>query len=177
MLLSAKSAIFLLLFGAAVVSPADAQSPLAAPPRLAGVFVRDTAASEPLEAVVDRGVRLVKSPIKRMFARGRIRDMNTPHAWVMIEPRGDSVRVATDLWDVTMPPAGSVLSRKPDGEVFQVSGSWEGPTFHQVWVARDGRRENLFVVTEDGSTLTMHVAIHSPQLREPLRYDQVYHRR
>jgi hypothetical protein len=177
MSLSSKSTIVLLLCGAAAATRIAAQSPPAAAPLLAGVFVYDSAASEPLERVVDRGVRLVKSPIKRMFARGRIRDMNTPNAWVLIEPRGDSVRVATDLWDVTVPLTGSVISRKPDGELFQVSGSWEGQALRQVWVARDGRRENVFVVTEDGSTLTMHVAIDSPQLREPLRYLQVYHRR
>jgi hypothetical protein len=177
MSLSIASAIALVLCSAAAVTRVAAQSPPVAAPLLAGVFVYDSADSEPLELVVDRGVRLVRSPIKRMFARGRIRDMNTPHAWVQIETRGDSVRVATDLWDVTVPPAGSVLSRKPDGEVFEVSGSWDGPAFRQLWVARDGRRENVFVLSDDGSTLTMHVAIHSSQLREALRYRQVYQRR
>src|SRR5919106_713704 len=107
---SIKSVIALLLFSAAAVTRVGAQSPPAAAPLLAGVFVYDSADSEQLELVVDRGVRLVRSPIKRMFARGRIRDMNTPHAWVQIEPRDDSVRVATDLWDVTVPLTGSVLS-------------------------------------------------------------------
>lgn len=172
-----KSALLVLVLGAATGTRLTAQSPLPAEPLLAGVFVHDTAASEKLAAVVDRGVKLVKSPIKRMFARGRIRDMNTPHAWVLIEARGDSVRVFTDLWDVTVPPVGSVLSRNPDGEVFEVSGSWEGQAFRQVWVARDGRRENLFAVSDDGATLTMDVAIHSAQLREPLRYRHVYQRR
>jgi hypothetical protein len=171
-----KSAMLLLTFGAATVTRLAAQSPLPAEPLLAGVFVHDTAASEKLDAVVERGVKLVKSPIKRMFARARIRGMNTPHAWVQIEPRGDSVRVVTDLWDVTVPPIGSVLSRKPDGEEFQVSGAWEGLAFRLVWVADDGRRENVFAVTQDGTTLIMDVTIHSAQLCEPLRYRHVYQR-
>ena len=171
------STVLLLIFAVASTTRLGAQSSPPAERGLAGVFIHDVAASDPVEVVVDRGVKLVRSPFKRMFARGRIRDMNTPHAWVQIEPRGDSVRVVTDLWDVTVPPTGSVLSRKPDGEEFQVSGSWQGDSFRQVWLARDGRRENLFAVGEDGTTLTMDVAIHSSQLREPLRYRQVYRRR
>jgi hypothetical protein len=172
-----RSALLLLMFATAGVTPLGAQSSLPADPMLAGVFVHDAAASDDLEAVVDRAVKLVRSPIKRMFARGRLRGMNTPHAWVQIELRGDSLRVVTDLWDVTVPPTGDVLSRKPDGELFRVSGSWEGQAFRQVWLARDGRRENVFAVTEDGNTLTMDVEMHSGQLREPLRYRQVYLRR
>jgi len=182
--LSVRPVFLLLACIASLPAPAAAQTATpavdAAPavPLLTGVFVFDTVASEKLDAVVDRGVKLVKSPLKRMFARGRIREMNTPHAWVLIEPRGDSVRVATDLWDVTVPPSGSVPSLKPDGgEAFQVSGAWEGQAFRQVWTATDGRRQNLFTVSPDGATLTMDVEIHSGQLREPLRYRQVYQRR
>jgi hypothetical protein len=177
MSLSVKSPVPLLVFAIASVAPLAAQSSLPAESPLAGVFVRDTAASERLDVVVERGVKLVKSPIKRLFARRRIRDVNTPHAWVQIEPRGDSVRIVTDLWDVTLPPSGSVLSRKPDGEEFRVSGRWEEQTFRQVWLGHDGRRENVFAVTDDGATLTMDVELHSSQLREPLRYRQVYRRR
>ncbi len=46
----------------------------------------------------------------------------------------------------------------------------------QQFVAEDGERDNRYVLGPDGETMSMHVEIRSPKLKEPVRYTWNYER-
>jgi len=171
--MTASRAVFIpLLLLLAIVPAAEAQSAA-----FEGSFSLVPARSDDINRAIGRAVAGLNFAF-RPIARSRLRRANTPYAAVMIERRGTDVAIGLDAGDAIVTPASGapVRWRRPDGEVLQVSTAWEGGRLRQSFVAEDGRRDNLYSVSEDGRLLTMDVTVSSPRLPEPLRYRLVYRR-
>jgi hypothetical protein len=166
---SAVIALFLLL---ATVPAVQAQSAA-----FESSFSLVPAQSDDINSAIDRAVAGLNFAF-RPIARSRLRRSNAPYATVSIERRGAELAIGLDSGDAIVTPASGtpVRWRRPDGEELQVSTAWEGGRLRQSFVAEDGRRDNLYSLSEDGRRLTMEVTVSSPRLREPLRYRLVYRR-
>jgi hypothetical protein len=164
---------FVSLLLLAVVAPVQAQSAA-----FEGTFSLVPAQSDDIHQAIDRAVAGLNFAF-RPIARTRLRRSNTPYATVRIERRGEEMAIGLDaVGDAIVTPASGapVRWRRADGELLQVSTAWEGGRLRQSFVAEDGRRDNLYSLSEDGRLLTMEVTVSSPRLREPLRYRLVYRR-
>lgn len=167
-----------LLCGSAL-TPLAAQSPME---RLAGRFVRDTAASDDVPAAIERAVAQMNF-VTRPIGRSRLRATNQPPADVRFALPADSVVVhyagqpelrarrdgAPREWrNAAGEPfqARVTVTPEPDGHV----------TVRQSFDADDGRRENVWRLDAAAGTLTLDVTVRSPRLPQPLRYRQVFRR-
>jgi hypothetical protein len=75
---------------------------------------------------------------------------------------------------VTRATGSATRSTREDGEVLDVSTTWENDALRQSFVADDGRRDNVFTLSPDGKTLRMTVTAQSGRLSQPLRYTLVH---
>lgn len=141
-----------------------------------GTYHHDPSAGDEMEEVVDEGVSLVRSWLKRQFARGRITETNVPYEWLRIMPGEDSVRVTNDQWDLTVPHEGMLAGwERADDDFIDVTVEWlPDGALRQTFQGEEGARINVYRLSPDGRTLTMEVTITSDQLRGPLEYEQVY---
>lgn len=176
--------LFLLLASAAQL---HAQ---AADPAFRGVFVRDAAAGDDMEQVIEQSLPKIKSTLGRIFkgkARDRLREVNRPYGWIRFAPEGNIVAVETDLWSgqqwrLATPRNGTVEKwrrRAPDGKVetVKVTTDTRGATMTQRFEGEDGARTNVYSLSPDGNTLTMNVTVTSGKLTGPITYKLVYRRR
>lgn len=144
---------------------------------VSGTFVLDREASDDLEAVVDRGVELVKSWWKRPFARGRIEETNRPYEWTQVSPRDDAVAIDTDQWSLVIPWDGGIEDwERAEDDFVDVEAAVENELLRVVFQGEEGSRTNVYRLTDGGQTLVMDVTITSDQLEEPLAYRLVYRR-
>lgn len=175
---------FLLLLASA------AQLHAQAGPEFRGVFVRDAAAGDDMEAVIEASLPKIRSTLGRIFkgkARERLREVNRPYGWIRFAPQGSIVTVETDHWNgqqwqLATPRNGSVEKwqrRTPDGKVetVKVTTDTRGATMTQRFEAEDGARTNVYALSPDGNTLTMDVTVTSEKLTGPITYKLVYRRR
>lgn len=172
------SVIGLALVSLFAAAPAAAQSVEA----IAGTFVLDEAASDPLEEIVDDGM----SKLGRLYriwpisgeSRRRLRSTNQPAAWVQIVPDGGVVTVETDRYKLVTPRDGIFedWEREP-GDLIDVTTRLERDRLEQTFDAEDGRRVNVYTLADDGDRLDLEVTVTSPKLDSPLVYHLVYVRR
>lgn len=150
--------------------------------RLAGHFLRDSAASDDVPSAIERAVAHM-SFLTRPIGRSRLRATNQPPADVRFALPPDSVvaqyagqpelRAKRDgsarRWQNAAGEAFEAritLTEAPDGRVM----------LRQSFAAEDGRRENTWTLDASGTTLTLDVMVSSPRLPQPLRYRQRFRR-
>ncbi len=172
----AFAALAVLAFSAAA-RPASAQNAA-----LTGTFVLDRSASDDIGAAIERTARRVNVLI-RPIARRRLRGTNEPYGRIEIAQvngtSGAEITIATNGGaPVRTPASGAEIAwRRPqDGDRLQVSTAWTGATLRQTFRADDGQRVNAYTLSPDGRTLSLAVAVTSPQLPGGLSYRLVYAR-
>lgn len=168
----------------AAAAPARAQEPA-----FRGTFLRDTAAGDDMEQVIDQNLPKIKSVLGKLFrgaARARLREVNRPYGWIHFAPGPDGITTETDLWagewKLTTPTTGKVKGwkrRTGDGkvELLDVATELVGRTFTHRFQAEDGTRTNVYTLSPDGRTLTMDVTVVSARLTGPMTYRLVYRAR
>lgn len=147
-----------------------------------GTFIRDEAASDPMDQIVDDGMSrlsaLYRAPIIRNQARKRLLATNEPYAWIQFTPDATSITVETNTYRLTTPRNG-MLERweRSRNDFIDVTTVLEANRLEQRFLAEDGVRVNVFTLSPDGNTLNMHVTVTSDKLSSPLEYDMVFRRR
>jgi hypothetical protein len=138
-------------------------------------FVADSSAN--IDAAIDTAVTDMNF-IKRPIARSRLKKTNPIYRRIVISraPREIWVEFRSGAPVVTPADGSAVKWTRDDGEVFDVSSSWEGSTLTQRFKAEDGERVNVFRLNPDGRTLTLDVTVSSEQLPKPMTYSLVYRR-
>jgi hypothetical protein len=116
--------------------------------------------------------------IKRPIARSRLKKTNPIYRRIVIAktPQEISVEFRSGAPVSTPADGTSVKWTRDDGEVFDVSATWEGSALAQRFKAEDGERLNVFRLTPDGRMLTLDVTVSSDQLPKPMTYSLVYRR-
>jgi hypothetical protein len=177
-----KRSIFALLLLIVLSSPLRAQLPN-------GHYVRDVAAGDDLERVVNDALPKVKSTLAKIFkgkAKSRLRQVVTAAAWEQFTPVGDALRLETDAWSgergITVRPGEAVRGWHrywPNGktEKLDVFTSHNGNSLTYRYVAEDGERTDTFTTDASGGLLTQDVTLQSSQLSAPIHYRLVYHRK
>lgn len=150
-------------------------------PSFRGTFVRDEAASTPMDKIVSDGMARLSSayrlPLIRTAAKRRLMDTNHPYAWVRIDPTGNTVNVRTPEYSLTTPQNGQLENwERKEGDPVDVTTRMTNGRMEQTFEAEDGRRTNVLTISPDGNTLTMNVSVVSPKLSSPLTYKMVYRR-
>lgn len=159
-------------------APAERPPTLAAGEPFYGTFYLLPSEGDDIDEVVDRGVSLVESWIKRPFARGRIREVTEPFAWFQLFRVADSVRVNTPAWTMTVPRNATLEGwEREEGEPVDVSIEWDGEAWVHTLEAEDGTRVNRYRLAEGGERLLFDVTLTSDQLRAPLDFGLVFERR
>jgi hypothetical protein len=146
-------------------------------PGLDGTYVLDPAASDDVHRAIDALVAEMGG-LRAPFARMRLRKLNQPPRRIDVAYTGSEVSITTDGRDVirTSSDGRPVPWKRDDGEEFMVRTVWNGRTLQRTFVAEDGQRENTYVFSRNGATLTLRVVLTSPQLPGPLAYTLVYRR-
>jgi hypothetical protein len=146
-------------------------------PNLSGTFRLIAEQSDDINWAIEGAVAPMNF-VARPFARSRLRAINPPYPHLKIESTGDAVVIAADpRAPVRTPVNGApVRWRREDGEMFNVSGEWEGTTFEQTFVSGTGRRVNQYTVSPDDQTLTLRVEITGGGLPGAMTYHLTYRR-
>lgn len=153
-----------------------------------GTFVRDSAAGDNMEQVINATLPHIKSTLGRIFkgtARKRLREVNRPYGWIEFTPGAGHMTTQTDHWNgewkLTAPDSGTVTWKRKTGdgdvETLHVASFLEGRTYVHRFIAEDGVRTNTYSLSPDGRTLTIAVHIVSPKLDQPMNYKLVYRAR
>lgn len=170
-----QRAVMLLLPLAAALALPDAAR--AQESSMRGTFTLDRAQSDDVNRAIETAVARM-SFVTRPIARGRLRRTNQPYQRVVINFTQSEVTVTTDQRRPIVSPANGTAVKwtREDGEVFDLSTSWDNGRLAQSFHAEDGTRTNTFSISPDGRVLTMNVRITSPRLSSPLTYKLVYNR-
>lgn len=176
---AALAAVLVLAAGLPGEAPAQQTS------QLRGTWVLNREASDDVPARIvqaTRGMNAVVGPI----ARRRLRATNTPYPRIVVNYDAQNVRVEMqDRPTATSPANGQpVLWHRNTGQTctrvsedcVQLTAEWEGGRLVQTFRPEDGERQNVYTVSQDGSTLTMAVTIRSPRLPRDLTYNLVFNR-
>ncbi|HEX6560078.1 MAG TPA: hypothetical protein VF021_11465 [Longimicrobiales bacterium] len=109
--------------------------------------------------------------IKRPIARRRLRKANPVMRTLAIRVVGDSVEVTlNDQW-ILRTKLGSIREwRGYNSEPLQVSTELKDGVLTNTFVARDGKKQNRYVLR--GDELELQVRITSPRLRHAVEYVQ-----
>ena len=165
-------AIALFALAAAVPATSRAQAP-----SLDGSYAFVAEGSDDINRAIEQGVASMNF-VTRPIARGRLRKVNFPYRTLRIAHTATEVTTIPDSRTPVVSPlnGATVKWRREDGEVFDVSTSWEGASLRQSFKADDGQRVNVYSLSPDGRTLTMHVTVTSPRLPKPITYALRYAR-
>jgi hypothetical protein len=131
---------------------------------------------EEIRPAVERAVAKMNFLI-RGIARSRLlkTQIRFPSITVTSDPSEFQIRHdgGTDIAhaDLTTP----IRTKAPDGASIVVRLS-PGPPLTESYEASDGKRENTYTLSEDGSKLILRVRVTSPRLPEEIRYRLVYKR-
>lgn len=160
----------------------QAQATLSSISALAGEFRRDSAASDDINAAIERAVREMNL-LTRSIGRRRLQGTNQPPASVRFALAADSVFILfAGQPEVRARRNGTPRPwRNAAGEEFTlrvtvVNDPDGGVTVRQSFDAEDGRRENTWRLDPSGAVLRLDVTVSSPRLPQPLRYRQVFDR-
>ena len=161
----------------AQAAPAHAFACSQEPCRFDGTYTLVPEQSDDIEAAIRQATRRMNF-IVRPIARSRLRRVNLTHR--TLEFRVDSLMLhsAYDRRPPIVSPRNGVQTRwtREDGEEFTVTSFVAGDSVIQTFHAKDGQRENVVTLSEDGSMLTVRITVRSPKLPEALMYRLVYRR-
>lgn len=143
---------------------------------IAGVYVLAEGDEGAIETAIDAAVEKMNF-IKRPIARGRLKKTNPVYRRIAITRSEGYVELQfDDRAAVRMPNDGSAIKwTREDGEVFDVSATWQDNSLVQTFKAGDGQRVNAFHL-DDKDRLALDVTVSSPQLPAPVKYTLVYRR-
>jgi hypothetical protein len=115
--------------------------------------------------------------ILRPIARGRLRKTQVAFPAVRIQRNEDEFRITLEKGtDVTYKAVDEpVRTTAPDGGKIVVR-LLPGPPLSQTYESDEGVRIDRFLLSEDGSKLTIDVHVTSPHLKKPINYQLVYRR-
>jgi len=141
-----------------------------------GVFVNPAQSEEPIESAIEAATKDFNF-LARPIARSRLKNVSPVIKRVEIRRIGPSyvITLGTASPTTTVPGGPSVQWNSDDGDVLDVSTEWQDGILVQIFVAQDGKRFNRYTVAPDG-TLVMDVTLTSPELQQPLRYQQTFQR-
>ena len=139
-------------------------------PGLEGTFVSKASGQAVIDAAIDAGVAKMNF-IKRPIARNRLKSTNIAYGRVTIQRSPETISVQFDAnAPVVMPLDGTAVKwTRADGEVFDVEAQWHDGRLVQTFKSEDGQRVNTFTIA-DADTLVLDVAVSSPQLPAPVKY-------
>ena len=144
--------------------------------RYAGTYSVVPSECEEIRPVVERTVSKMNFLI-RGIARSRLMKTQIVFPRITVSSTASEFRVAhvngTDIAHRDL--ATGVKAKAPDGSDITVRLS-PGPPLIQRYESNDGKRENIYTLSTDGSKLSVDVRITSPKLPEPIRYRLVYAR-
>ena len=142
---------------------------------IAGTFTLDRAASDNVDKAIAAAVKDMNF-VTRPIARGRLQKTNQPYGRVTIATAGANTVVTIDNKPPRQAPANGtpVDWTREDGEKFKLSMSWQNGQLTESFKAEDGQRENTYVLSPDGATMTMYVKVSSPRLSKPLTYKLLF---
>ena len=165
-------AIALVALAAAAPTASPAQAP-----SLDGSYAFVAEGSDDINRAIEQGIASMNF-LTRPIARSRLKKVNTPYRTLRISHTPAQVTtVADERAPVISPSDGSSVKwRREDGEVFDVSTTWEGASLRQSFSADDGQRVNVYSLSSDSRTLTLHVTVTSPRLPKPITYALKYAR-
>jgi hypothetical protein len=162
------------LFAVAATAPAPSRAQSSS---LDGSYAFTAEGSDDINRAIEQAVASMNF-VTRPIARSRLRKVNVPYRTLRISHTPAQVTTIPDARaPVVSPGDGSTVKwRREDGELFDVSTSWEGASLRQSFKADDGQRVNVYSLSPDGRTLTMHVTVTSPRLPKPITYSLRYAR-
>lgn len=113
----------------------------------------------------------------RPIARRLLRQKTVLYPAFSMERSGEFLRTSlAGQPPLLLPLSGAAVPWKtPDGETVRVR-LISGQALRQLFVAKQGRRENRFTLSSDGGLLTMEVTITSNELPRPVEYRLIYRR-
>lgn len=166
----AKTAGLLLLTFITITVPA-----WAANPQMAGHYAYVPERSMNVAAAVEKTVEEVGF-VLRPFARSRLNKTNQPYRHITLGMDQDKLSIITDQRaPIVVPADGSPVKwKREDGEVMDVSMTWQGDALQETFATEDGRRINRFELSPDGQELRMLVTVSSKRLPKPLTYTLTY---
>ena len=113
----------------------------------------------------------------RPIARSRLRKTQIAFPSVRISRNGEEFRISHQLGTdaVHRSVEDPVQSVSPDGAKIVIR-LIPGPPMTQTYESGEGLRTNRYVLSPDGSKLTIHVRVTSPRLPQPIEYKLTYRR-
>jgi hypothetical protein len=147
------------------------------PCRFDGTYTLVPELSDDIEAAIRRSTQRMNFLV-RPIARSRLRRVNRTHQTLEFHIDSLMLHSAYDHKPPIVSPRDGVMTRwtREDGEQFSVTSTVAGDSVVQTFHAKDGQRENVVTLNEDGSLLTVRITIRSPRLPDPLTYRLVYRR-
>ena len=144
--------------------------------RYAGTYSVVLSECDEIRPVVERTVSKMNFLI-RGIARSRLMKTQIVFPRITVNSTDSEFRIThangTDIAHRDL--ATGVRAKAPDGSDITVRLS-PGPPLIQSYESSDGKRENIYTLSADGSKLNVDVKISSPRLPEAIRYRLVYAR-
>lgn len=164
-----------LVFGASAAAAQSAAPP--PPPGLAGSYSYVQESGDIVGDAIERGIRDM-SFITKPIARRRLRNTNRPYRTITLLLSESEISTTYDGRAPIRSPADgtAVRWRREDGEMLDVSTSLRDGALTQTFTAEDGSRENAFILSPDGTGLTLQVTLRSERLPAPITYRLLYRR-
>jgi hypothetical protein len=145
--------------------------------RLHGAFANAGQADKAIKDAIERSVSDFNF-VTRPIARSRLRKTNPVIKRLAITQKDGTISIVADgakPYTVT-PGQPPTQWKRDDGELFNVSMTWQGHMLSNTFAAEDGTRVSRYTLSPDGATLTLEVTVASPQLKTPLRYQLMFKR-
>lgn len=144
------------------------------PSALSGTYKYAPDQSNDISQAIDQAVEKMNF-IKRPIARSRLTKTNIPYQRIRIEVSASEAEIAYDAHKpIRMPINGQPIKwTRDDGEVLDVSATFDDSKLLQTYKAEDGMRVNSFY-RDSGGLLHLQVEVSSPQLPQKVRYELVY---
>lgn len=145
-------------------------------PVMQGMFVNANQSDAPIKAAIESATQEFNF-VTRPIARSRLKK-HSP-AITRVEITQDtiiSIKLGNTKPSQHAPGQPSVKWSRDDGEVFDVTMEWHGPTLIQTFKSEEGTRVNRYSLSPDGLQLMMDVTLTGPQLKRVVKYMLTYTR-
>jgi hypothetical protein len=141
-----------------------------------GHWKLDTAASDDIQKAIEKTIKPMNF-FARPIARGKLRRRSVAFPSMTITKTANSFHVVHErgLNVVYTGIATPVHVKSIDGEDI-VSRLTVEPSLIFIYKTETGEREDRYVLSDDGKTISIHVSVTSSSLPQPLKYKLVYHR-
>ncbi len=149
----------------------------ASAPNLSGTFQFIAEQSDDIDQAISEAIDTM-NVVVRPFARRRLQHITAPYPLLRIRATPDAMLMVADTRaPIHMLVNGTAVRwKREDGEMFNVSGMWDGDAFEQTFVSGTGRRVNRYVLSSDGQMLTIQVVVTGGGLPGAMRYHLAYRR-